>query len=206
VRLLIDAHAHLDSQDARGVDALMLVAQSADVDLVRRLLEAGARTDVEDKLGRTALWYAAHAGMLESARLLVQQGAGIDNADAAVLRARRRVSYGKRSDGSFFCCRRAPAATRIPRVAILRSFWPPLPGIRRSSSNCSRLIVIKDGAERVWRYGSHDRLPQGGCGTRADAASGRCEHPRAAITIKSTAADIAEARSFNKLAELLRGA
>jgi len=183
------------------MDALMLVAQSADVDLVRRLLEAGARTDVEDKLGRTALWYAAHAGALESARLLVQQGAGIDGADTAGI-----TPLGVAS---------ATGSARWPLSAVEgRSQRRAFQEWRYAATSChrwwhtaivdnySRLIVI-----RTRRTGlairSHDRLPQGGCGTRADASSGRCEHSRAQSR-SIHGRDIAEARSFNKLAELLR--
>src|SRR5256885_9300889 len=61
----------------------MLVAQTDDLESLRRLLEAGAATEGVDKGGRTALWYAAHAGKLEAVRLLLQHGASVDHADAA---------------------------------------------------------------------------------------------------------------------------
>src|SRR5207249_1765812 len=83
LRALLAVHGQPDVRDEHGTSALMLVAQSADLESLRRLLDVGAATEGVDKAGRTALWYAAHAGKLEAARLLLEHGASVDHADAA---------------------------------------------------------------------------------------------------------------------------
>ena len=59
VRLLLEAHASVDVQDAMGVTALMVAAKQGHHAVARLLLEVGASLDLKDLQGHTALSFAA---------------------------------------------------------------------------------------------------------------------------------------------------
>ena len=77
VRLLLEAGADPDIQDACKFTALMHAADLGHVSIVRLLLNHGANREVKEWMGRTALVLASHRGHEDIVNLMTKgQGGG----------------------------------------------------------------------------------------------------------------------------------
>ena len=78
---LINAGAHIDMQNKKGITALMKASSRGHLEVVELLLEKGATIDQESNAGWTALTKASAHGRCEVVRLLLVKGAEIDRRD-----------------------------------------------------------------------------------------------------------------------------
>ena len=81
VRALLEAGAHINAQDHKGLSALHIAAWAGDADMVRDLLDHGADTALVDRTGRTAedMANASTKGILAAhrERPLLREAAGL---------------------------------------------------------------------------------------------------------------------------------
>jgi ankyrin repeat protein len=78
VKILINAGAKVDHQDARGRTALSEAAMAGHLDVADILLTSGANPKLETVDGNTALSYAAAEAPAELIRLLIRHGAPVN--------------------------------------------------------------------------------------------------------------------------------
>ena len=71
----------MNAKRADGMTALMIAAESGQVEVVKLLLDRGAAVNREDKQRLTALMWASGKGHLEIARLLLAAGADVHTVD-----------------------------------------------------------------------------------------------------------------------------
>lgn len=70
IRMLLEAHAYIDTESPNGTTPLMMAAHYGTSDAVRLLLEAGADASLKNQLGLTAQDFALGAGRPEVAELI----------------------------------------------------------------------------------------------------------------------------------------
>ena len=78
VRVLLEAGADVNQQNASGVSALYVAVQTRNRRMARLLLEAGADPDLQDASGWCALHKATMMEGLDTLRLLLSQGARVN--------------------------------------------------------------------------------------------------------------------------------
>ena len=205
MRALLSAGARPDARDAAGASALILVAQAGDAESVRRLLDAGAPPDGADLSGRTALWRGAQARRLEAVQVLIQRGAAIDLGDAAGLTP-LAAAAGAGATGIVEALvtkgARVDARTRGGDTALL------LAANLGALDTLDRLLVHGADKDAQNRFGDTALIVASRNGNTAVVR--RLLSAGASTRLRNkdrlTAADVAAARSFASLAELLKGA
>jgi ankyrin repeat protein len=202
VSALLGAGAAVNEQDAAGHTALMLASQRGDEELARELLERGAGAELADKQGRTALWYAARAGAQSLVARLLTAKAAVDTADAngvSPLLAAVGAGHGA-------------------VMAQLLTAGAPTEGRDHEGNSALLLAAARGSSEMVsalLQHGAHPDVQNRGGDTALMAASriGALAACNALLqaganrsvrnSVHSTALDIARARGFSELAQLL---
>src|SRR5690606_1730109 len=122
--LLLDAGADVDSPNADGQTALMVLARTENVAAARLLLERGADVDaVEQRKGQTALMWAAAQSRPAMVALLLERGADV---------GARSYAYDWE--------RRVTAEPRVKDITP-GGFTPLLLAARQGCVECIRLLV-----------------------------------------------------------------
>lgn len=204
-RLLLNARIAIDDQDASGISPLMLAVQGADVNFVHALLESGATVDAEDRVGRTALWYAARAGNLDCARSLLEHGARLEHTDKSGMTALAAAAgAGRAVVLDFLLSRHAQIEARTKRgdtALLLAASGGHVDAVdkllaARADRNAQNefgdtalIVASRNGDAALVR-----RLLEAGASTRLRNRD------------RASAADIAAARNFPAVMQLLRGA
>lgn len=83
MRILLDAGAAVNRQDAHGDTALMAAVRIGSPEAVKLLLARTAEANTKDDAGRTALIWAARGGRVDIVRSLIDAGASIETGDSA---------------------------------------------------------------------------------------------------------------------------
>jgi len=76
-RVLLDAGAHIDIQDARGRTPISHAADEGNVDVCMLLMQRGANINLPDACGRTPLHWAASTGQEAIVKILKEGGADL---------------------------------------------------------------------------------------------------------------------------------
>jgi uncharacterized protein len=205
VRALVAAHAHVDARDAHGITALMRVTEGTDPTAVRQLLEAGAAAEGVDKAGRTALWYAARANRADNVQVLLQHGASADHADAnGVTPLAAASSAGAVTAVDLLLSKGSPIEARTVHgdTALL------LAASAGSTDVVERLLARHANKDAQNEFGDTALIIASRNGNSAlvkqllsSGASTRLRNKD-----RLTAFDVAAARSFPEITDLLKGA
>jgi uncharacterized protein len=206
VHTLTAAHAHIDARDPYGTSALMVVAQRNDSpNALRELVEAGASTEAVDKAGRTALWYAARAGRSENVRVLLQRGANGDHADESGVTPLSAACSARASGTAELLLQKGvhlEARTARGDTALL------LAASAGSSEIVDRLLAQHANQDAQNEFGDTALIIASREGN--DAMVQRLLKAGASTRLRNkdhhSAADVAAARSFSAIADLLKSA
>ena len=175
--------------------------ESAHAELVKLLLDRGAAANVTDSVGRTALWYAAAVGSVEVVEVLLSVHADADGADRdvetpllAAIRAgsepvvSRLLAAGAdaRGKNEKQPLRVAAELGQAKIVALLLDRKAPLDATD-AFGETALMAAARNGDAAT-------------CMSLLSAGA----NPRLRNRDRATAAELAEARGFSKLAERLR--
>jgi ankyrin repeat protein len=203
-KLLIAHGAPPDEPDATGMRPLARAARRGDIELIKLLADRGAAPAGTDTRGRSARWYAAGARAQAAVDLLLEMHVPVDAADRAgvtplllAIRAgddavvRRLIEAGAPVD--------AKGAGRDPPLRVAAD----LGDLRVLDA----LLARKPDVDAADGYGETALMSAARTGNEAVCAKLLAAGAKPGLRgrDRATAADIAEARGFGKLAKLLRG-
>lgn len=200
-RALLAAGVSAATADRSRRTPLMHAARIAHAELVKLLLDRGAAANVTDSVGRTALWYAAAVGSMEVVEVLLSVHADADGADRDVetplLAAIRAGSE--------------PVVSRLLAAgADARGKNEKQPLRVAAELGQSKIVALlldrKAPLDATDAFGETALMAAARNGDAATCMSllSAGANPRLRNRDRATAAELAEARGFSKLAERLR--